>query len=126
MERNWALWGKKLDHKHARYMHVARAPYFLKMENIKDLNLNTILSSEVKLIKEKKIVLNDFEAHAVCLHIWYFFLNVVNNEEQNYFFLLNHFILIIFFKETCTFECIQWYMLCAWALFFLKVPNINY
>ena len=77
------------------------------MKNIKDLNMNKILSSEVKLIKEKKIVLNDFEAHAACLHIWYFLLNVVNNEEQNYFFLLNHFILIIFFEETCTVECIH-------------------
>ena len=36
MEKNWALLGKKLDHKHTRYMHVARAPFFLKMKNIKD------------------------------------------------------------------------------------------
>ena len=82
--------------------------------------MNTTSSLEVKLIKEKKIVLNDFEAQAACLHIWYFLLNVVNNEEPNYFFLLKHFILITFFKETCTVECILVVCMSSFGIFPLK------
>ena len=85
------------------------------------LKYNFILRSTVN--QREQNMLTDFEAHAACLHIWYFFLNVVNNEEQNYFFQLNHFILIIFFKETCTVECIH--VVCR-SSFSLKVLNIDY
>ena len=51
--------------------------FSLKIKNIKEQNLNTIFSSKVNPIKkERKMVLNNCEAHMLHGCTRYFFLNV--------------------------------------------------